>query len=142
MSGVPDGFAPLALPGEFIKANGPFYLRHEGASVKLGFRVERRHTNPLGICHGGMMASFCDMLLPITIHRKSDVGLRFVLTISLQLDYLAPAPEGAWVEGEGEVLRVTRSMVFAQGLATADGTPVARVSGVFKIGPAIPGLGG
>ena len=32
--------------------------------------------------------------------------------------------------------RTTRSMVFAQGLVTADGEPVARVSGVFKIGAA------
>ena len=69
--------------------------------MRLGFRVEKRHTNPLGICHGGMLASFCDMLLPISIHRKSkEVGLRFLPTINLQLDYLAPAPLGAWVEGD------------------------------------------
>ena len=30
-------------------------------------------------------------------------------------------------------------VVFAQGLATADGVPCARVSGVFKIGPVAPG---
>jgi hypothetical protein len=34
------------------------------------------------------------------------------------------------------VLRTTRSLVFAQGLVTADGQTVARVSGVFKIGAA------
>jgi hypothetical protein len=34
------------------------------------------------------------------------------------------------------VLRVTRSMVFAQGLVSADGTPAVRVSGIFKLGPA------
>ena len=44
---------------------------------------------------------------------------------------------GAWVEGEAEPLRITRSLVFAQGLVTADGVPCARVSGVFKIGPAV-----
>jgi hypothetical protein len=38
------------------------------------------------------------------------------------------------VQGEADVLRVTRSMVFANGLAHADGTPVIRVSGIFKIG--------
>ena len=40
--------------------------------------------------------------------------------------------------GEAEPLRITRSLVFAQGLVTADGVPCARVSGVFKIGPEVP----
>ncbi len=133
---IPAGFKPLPRMGEFIGVNGPLYLKHEGDLVQLGFRVEARHTNPMQICHGGMMASFCDMLLPISVHRKSrEVGMRFLPTISLQIDYLAPAPLGAWVQGEAQVLRTTRSLVFAQGLVEADGTPVARVSGIFKIGP-------
>ena len=103
--------------------------------AQLGFRVEKRHTNPLNNCHGGMLASFGDMLLPVCIHRQSaEVGHRFLPTISLQIDYLAPAPLGAWVQGEAEVLRVTRTMVFANGVARVDGTPVVRVSGIFKIG--------
>jgi uncharacterized protein (TIGR00369 family) len=133
---VPAGFRPLPMLGDFIAVNGPLYLRHEGDLVQVGFRVEPRHTNPLGNCHGGMLASFCDMLLPLSIHRKSkEVGLRFLPTINLQLDYLAPAPLGAWVEGEAQVLRVTRALVFAQGLVTADGAIAVRMSGIFKIGP-------
>ena len=137
---IPAGFAALPVMGDFIAVNGPLYLRHEGDLVLVGFRVEQRHTNPMGICHGGMMASFCDMLLPLSVHRKrADVGLRFLPTINLQIDYLAPAPLGAWVQGEAEVLRVTRSLVFAQAVVTADAEPVARVSGIFKIGPPFQG---
>jgi uncharacterized protein (TIGR00369 family) len=133
---TPEGFEPLPMGGEFIAVNGPFYLRHEGDLVRLGFRVEPRHCNPLGICHGGMMASFCDMLLPVTAHRRvPDLARHFLPTINLQIDYLAAAPDGAWVEGEAEVLRATRSIVFVQGLVRADGTPAARVSGIFKVGP-------
>ena len=134
---VPDGF--VALPragGEFFDVNGPIYLRQQGELLQFGFRVQARHCNPMRICHGGMMASFCDMLLPLTVHRKSaEVGRRFLPTISLQLGYLAPSPLGAWVQGEAQVLRVTRALVFAQGLVTADGVPAARCSGVMKIGP-------
>ena len=137
---IPPGF--VALPtagGPFIQLNGPLYLRHEGTLVQFGFRVEPRHVNPMNNLHGGMMASFCDMLLPLSVHRKSDqVADRFLPTISLQIDYLAPAPLGAWVQGEAAPLRITRSLVFAQGLVTADGVPCARVSGVFKIGPVAP----
>ena len=133
---VPPGYRPVDAGGGFIAANGPLYLFHEGAAVKVGFRVEPRHCNPMGMCHGGMLASFCDMLLPLSVHRLSaEVGQRFLPTVSLQLDYMAPVPLGAWVEGECDVLKVTRTMVFAQGLARADGVAAVRCSGVFKIGP-------
>jgi uncharacterized protein (TIGR00369 family) len=133
---IPAGFKPLPMSGEFILNNGPLYLRHEGDLVRLGFRVESRHCNPLGICHGGMMASFCDMLLPVTAHRRvPEIAQRFLPTINLQIDYLAAAPLGCWVEGEAQVLRTTRSLVFMQGLVHADDTPAARVSGIFKVGP-------
>ena len=141
---VPAGFVPVPAGGPYIEHNGPLYVRQgdgkgEGVALAFGFRVEPRHVNPMNNLHGGMMATFCDMLLPLTAHRKSaEVADRFLPTISLQIDYLAPAPLGAWVQGEAEPLRVTRSLVFAQGLVTADGVPCARVSGVFKIGPAVP----
>jgi uncharacterized protein (TIGR00369 family) len=135
MSDVPEGFTVWRGGGEFMKTNGPLYLYDHGGVVRLGFRVEARHTNPLGICHGGMMASYCDMLLPISAHHKeAALARRFLPTISLQIDYLTACPLGAWVEGEAQVLRATRNLVFMQGLVTTDGTPAARVSGVFKIG--------
>ena len=133
---IPPGFHPFEAGGSFMQVNGPLYLLHQGDVVKFGFRVEQRHSNPMGNLHGGMMATFCDMLLPLSVHRKdASVGLRFLPTISLQIDYLAPAPLGCWLEGEAEPLRATRSLVFAQGLVRADGVLCARASGVFKIGP-------
>ena len=137
---IPAGFAPIDIGGGFMDLNGPLYLRHEGDLVQLGFRVEPRHVNPLANCHGGMLATFADMLLPVSVHRKrADIGLRFLPTINLQLDYLAPAPLGAWVQGEAQVLRVTRTLVFVQGLVTADGEPALRASGIFKIGQPFTG---
>jgi hypothetical protein len=41
------------------------------------------------------------------------------------------------VQGEGEVLRSTRNMVFVQALVTADGAAAMRVSGIFKQGALI-----
>jgi uncharacterized protein (TIGR00369 family) len=135
MAAVPAGFGVLALPGKFIAANGPLYFRHEGGIVQLGFRVEARHTNAMEICHGGMMASFCDMLLPVaSLRLRPELGNRFLPTVSLQIDYLAPAALGSWVQGETEVLRVTRTLIFAQALISADGEPAARASAILKIG--------
>jgi len=136
---IPEGFRPIPITSGFIGINGPLYLRHvvreAGDLVHIGFRVEERHTNPMNNCHGGMLATFCDMLLPLSIHRLSkEVGHRFLPTINLQIDYLAPCPLGSWVQGEVQVLRATRSLVFAQALVSADGTPAVRASGIFTIG--------
>lgn len=137
-SAIPPGFQPYPAGGPFMAANGPLYLCVLDGHARVGLRVEPRHTNPMGHLHGGMMASFCDMLVPLAVHHQNpELAQHFLPTISLQIDYLAPAPSGCWIEGQAELLRATRSLVFAQGLVTADGTPCARVSGVFKIGPAL-----
>ncbi len=138
---VPEGFKPRRFGEGFIEVNGPLYTRRSEGGIQMGFRVEPRHTNPMGICHGGMMATFCDMLCPMTAHVvcKEATG-RFLPTINLQIDYLSGSPLGAWVQGEAQVLRVTRSLIFMQGLVTADGANVARVSGIFKLGALFDGL--
>jgi acyl-coenzyme A thioesterase PaaI-like protein len=55
--------------------------------------------------------------------------------VSLQLDFMAPAQLGDWVEGETQVLRTTRTLVFAQGVVKSGDVTALRCSGVFKIGP-------
>ena len=149
-SQIPDGFIALRKAPGHIGVVGPLYLRHERRDavhperdlVQLGFRVEPRHCNPAGILHGGMMATFADMLLPLSAHRLTRAAAgHFLPTVSLQLDYLAPAPSGTWVHGEAQVLRATRSLLFMQGLVWADGHIAARVSGILKIGPSFESLG-
>lgn len=131
---APEGFRPAHIHGDFIAFNGPLFGRHVEGQLQLGFRVEQRHTNPMGICHGGMLATFADMLVPCARMYLQGAERRFLPTISLQLDYLAPAALGTWVQGEAQILRTTRSMVFAQGLISADGVPCVRMSGIFKLG--------
>jgi acyl-coenzyme A thioesterase PaaI-like protein len=75
--------------------------------------------------------------MPAVAIYQGEGERRFLPTISLQIDYLSGAKLGAWVQGEGDVLRRTRNMLFAQGLVSADGEPAMRVSGVFKQGPLI-----
>ena len=134
---IPAGFRPIEVGGPYMSFNGPLYAKLEPGKLLLGFRVELRHTNPLQICHGGMMASFADMLIPCASMYQSDMPRRFLPTISLNIDYVGAAPMGAWVQGEAQVLRTTRNMLFGQGLVTADGEVALRVSGIFKMGQLI-----
>jgi len=63
---------------------------------------------------------------------QSKIDMGFVPTINLTCDYLSPAKLGAWVEGRAEPVRITKGLIFAQGVATADGEPCLRSNGVFK----------
>ena len=130
---IPEGFAPFKLAIGFLEANGPLYGKWDGTHLLLGFRVERRHCNPGWVAHGGMLATFADMLLPIASRFQSKTDMGFLPTVNLSCDYLAPAPLGAWVEGRADALTMTRNLLFAQGLVAADGTPCLRVNGIFKI---------
>lgn len=132
-SDIPEGFAPFRMSLGFLEANGPLYGRWDGTHLRLGFRVEERHCNPGMVCHGGMLAFFADMLLPIAARFQAEIDMGFLPTINLTCDYLAPAPLGAWVEGTAEPVKITKNLLFAQGLAGIDGAPVLRANGVFKI---------
>ena len=137
----PEGWSLFNLRGGYIDRNGPlFYRLDEKDGLILGMRVEHRHCNPRGVGHGGWIMTFADMMLPMATHQHPKVGRKFLPTISLSTDFLAPAPLGAWLTGRTQVLRVTRNLVFAQGLVFADETLIARVNGVFKIGEPIEKL--
>jgi uncharacterized protein (TIGR00369 family) len=133
MSDMPAGFSPLRLNMGLLQAVGPLYGKWADDRLVLGFRIETRHCNPGQVAHGGMLATFADMLLPIASRFQSNAEMGFLPTVNLTCDYLAPAPLGAWVEGRAEPVKTTRNLLFAQGLATADGQPVLRANGIFKI---------
>lgn len=122
----------------YLGVTGPLFTRlHEGR-LQVGFLVEERHCNIMGICHGGMLATLADMVCPMTAHFSCEAAKnRFLPTISLQIDYLASVRKGSWVQAQAEVLRATRTMIFMQGTITVEDATIARVSGIFKIGPAV-----
>lgn len=135
----PAGFRPLLFADGFIGHNGTAYVDRTGAEPVFGFRIGANHCNPMGICHGGWVATMLDMVLPLTARfTVADLEDHFLLTVNLAIDYLGSAKLDQWVEGRGQVLKRTGRMVFMQGLLTVDGEPIARGSGIFRIGPTAP----
>lgn len=124
-------FMPDAFPGGFDAASGGFMIGLEAGELVGGFRVTTLCCNRAGMCHGGKLASVCDVYLLLAALFREDLRAAFLPTVSLTLDFMAPAMHGAWVELRAETLRITRSLVFAQGLATVEGTPVARSSAIY-----------
>lgn len=135
---VPAGFVPVSIGGVFASHNGPLFARWHEGRFQMGFRVGPQHVNPGEACHGGMMCTFGDILISSAAQYQCDIPRQFLPTISLQVDFLAPAPLGCWVEGEADILKVTRNLVFSQSVIRADGAPAMRISGVFRRGPLLP----
>jgi uncharacterized protein (TIGR00369 family) len=126
---VPDGFVLADLGPGYGARFGPVYV--DRATHRMAFRVTADHQNSVGGCHGGAMATFADLLL--MAHRAGrEEGLPHSPTISLSIDFLAPAPLGAWVEADVSVVRTTTTMVFVQALVTVDGDPVAGVHSIYR----------
>jgi uncharacterized protein (TIGR00369 family) len=138
ITGPAPGFQLADIGGVFAAHNGPLYARWFEGHVQLGFRVGPQQVNPGQQCHGGMLATFVDILLSTAAQYQTDIPRVFLPTISLQMDFMASAPLGSWVQGQTDILRVTRNMIFSQALVHADGTLVVRASGVFKRGPLLP----
>src|SRR5438045_5542921 len=97
MADIPAGFAPLRLSMGLLEAVGPLYGKWADDRLLLGFRVETRHCNPGQVAHGGMLATFADMILPIASGFKGKMAIGFLHTLSLTCDYFAPATIGYWV---------------------------------------------
>ena len=130
----PEGFSAVDAGSGYASRNARFYAKWQDDRLLLGFRITQHHTNLRNVLHGGMLATFADTVLPYSAMYQALNGRHFLPTISLQIDYLAPAAIGTWVQGQGDVLRTTRNMVFMQGLVTADDVAIARLSGIFKRG--------
>ena len=126
---VPAGFEPLDLGGSFAASFGPVYV--SWADNRLGFLVAERHLNPVGVCHGGAIATFADMQVAV-VKTGPGTPAGHMPTIHLDVDYVAPAPLGSWVDLAVSLVKKTRNLIFTQALITADGNIVARSSGIYR----------
>ncbi len=129
---VPEGFVQVTGQGNFSGHIGPTWVREEiEGPATYGVLIADKHLNKRGVVHGGMLMSFMDHLLGRTIH----VALDGATTATVQLDnqFLSAARDGAWMEGRGEIVRRTRSLVFMTGRLWVDETPVLQSSGGWKI---------
>ena len=135
---IPPGFVPVKLGSRFAVHSAELYARWHEQHLQVGFVVQPYQVNPGGRCHGGMLSLLADIVLSSAAQYQTDIPRQFLPTISLQLDFMNGAPLGHWVQGEADILQVTKNLVFSQGVIRCDGQPVARASGVFRRGPLLP----
>jgi len=125
----PSGFEPHLSGGGYSRHNGPFYQKLDGYDSYRGFYVLERHCNSMGIAHGGLLVSFADALLGMTVYRRTR---KSPITVRLTTDFTASARLGDWVEGKGSVVGVDEETIFVDARVYTTERTVLVAQGVFK----------
>lgn len=132
---APAGFEPIAHGGPYFAALGPVYgkpVPGAGGLLVVGLRVQHKHTNILGVTHGGMLATVADCALGMNVFltRRPQHSM---VTVSLTTDYLSSARPGEWLEAHVTVRRQGARLAFAECLLQVDERVILRASGVFSV---------
>ena len=99
--------------------------------------VTEAHTNRHGALHGGIAAACLDNALGATASLTVDAtGTAPFLTVSMNLNFHAPAHAGDELEATGRVTGGGRSLLFVDGELRAGERLIATATGVFKRVPA------
>ena len=93
------GWKPMPA-SDYPALVGPFLARRDGeGGWRYGFVAEQRHLNLGGVVHGGMLMSFADDALGMTVWQA--VGRRPVTTVQLNTQFVSPVRLGELVEVPG-----------------------------------------
>ena len=127
----PEGFRPLTGLSPFNTLVGPLYERRDAAGVSIGLRVEEKHTNSRGICHGGLLATLADLSLGYALLAEGEKLAGNFFTVHLAIDYASPARLGDWIESAVEIQQAGSRLAFANCYLVAGGRRIARASAIF-----------
>ena len=92
--------------------------------------ADARHTNIHGIVHGGMLMTFADTGLGITVWEV--LGRKPCVTIQFNMQFLEAAMPGDFLELDAEVLRQSSTVIFIRGIVRKGDRRIAAVDGVWK----------
>lgn len=129
----PEGFVRAEGRGEFALHNGPWFHRpetDEPGVVEHALYILPRHTNGLGLLHGGMLSAFLDGAMGGAVKRGAG---RPGLTVHLSVDFLRMARRGEWLIARARMTHAAKEVAFAEAEARVRGRLVGRSSGVFKL---------
>lgn len=88
MNAVPEGWREIARLSPFNALVGPLYQRSAGEALSIGLRIEEKHANSRGICHGGVLATLADLALGYAMQsRLEGEKTRGFVTVQLSIDY-------------------------------------------------------
>ena len=125
----------------FVADFGAEIEQWEEGFVRLSLKLDDRHMNPQGIMHGGVITTLMDEAVGAVI--ASVRGLEAMAaaphaTVEMNVSFLSAARPGDELIVEGRVLKIGRSVAFAEAEAKKRGEDrlVAKGRFVFVIAQA------
>ena len=132
---IPNGYRPLETDSEFVLRNGPLFEKCvagdlDGFRYSLALKVGTRHSNGLGMCHGGLILTLADSLTGFAarLYLRDNP----VVTVSLNTDFSGSAKIGDWILGNARITNETKSLVFVSSELQCGGRPIAITQAVWK----------
>ena len=129
---VPDGFRRLDVPDEFIRLAGPLWFKAEADGLRIGLPLEKKHGNPMGWAHGGLLVTVADMAMGVGSGFATGIFWPHP-TISLGSEFVHGARLGQWLEGKARIARRPVNFGFCSCDLICGGEIVLVSSGVFKV---------
>ncbi len=127
---VPEGFVAMRPSTGFLESFGQLYVDRERRVVAI--RVTERHVNPLGIAHGGMLATLADTAIGMMMLLEAGKNHPAV-TVNLSLDYFDAARPGDWVEAHVEFDRLGSRLRFGTCRLVAGERCLLRATAIFSV---------
>ena len=123
---------PTQYEGTYLEFLGFRLTEWKEGFARLEMPVRAEHRNTIGYLHGGVISSLLDIAGAVC--GSHGISTDFVsVTINLNVNFMAPHKSDA-VVAEGELIRTTRTMFFAQSkLYDPDSNMLcAAATGTFK----------
>lgn len=130
----PEGFAPHFRKSPLTDPWEPLYSRKDQGAVLLGTWLREAHTNARGFAHGGLLTALADNAMGLSCVERAGGATSFV-TVGLSIDFLGTARPGQWLEVRTDVVKLGKTLSFAQCLVLADNDPCARANATFRAVP-------
>ncbi len=133
-SPVPPGFVRARPNSRFFRSLGRYYmLERPDAPPVYGIHARPKHGNRHGTGHGGFLATLADTFMA-GYASHAFPGERIV-TAELRIRYVRPARIGSWLQSRCVSIERKADIVLVQCDVEADGAPVIRAYGRFKLLP-------
>lgn len=128
----PEGWRLYRSSSPFTQQIGRMYQHwdKEQKIFRRGFRIRKAHCNTRGKVHGGMLMTFIDSVMGMTLWLSEE---RQGVTAQMNTEFLSNADPGDWIEAEAHVDRCTKTLAFLKIRVHAGGKLVLTASGLFSL---------
>lgn len=99
-------------PSPLMRWLNPVIRRAEQGSLELEYAIRQEWLNPMNMLHGGIFAAIMDDAIGATVFSLGES--HFYSTISLHVDYFAPAREDEVILARAEIVKKGRQLIHAE----------------------------